>query len=464
MPQASRNHDKIALLRAAAAVSFSFMAWSAIDQLLFASHLRGAQSAIETALGELGFDALIVAAGLERLAFQDDQSYPFRPNPWFTWLVPSPAAPASLVECRPGRMPRLVFSAPQDFWHSPPDVPDASWIELFSLEVLREKNHSVSLLDQSGKVAWLGEEQPPLAHWESNPPALIARLEQARCRKSPWELANLREATRTAVAGHRAAERAFRAGAAEFDINLAFLSAVRQPEPGLPYPPIIALNEHAAVLHYQHRHTRAPARALSLLIDAGTSCRGYASDITRTWAMGPGLFATLVEGMHALQKSLCESVKPGADWRELHLQAHWLIARLLQETGILRLAPDDAVSRGISAAFLPHGLGHLLGLQVHDVGGFSPAAGAAPIPRPPGHPALRLTRPLQPGMVVTVEPGLYFIDSLLAQLKSGPHADAVDWPLVERLAPFGGIRIEDNVVVTEGGHENLTRAAFADVG
>jgi Xaa-Pro dipeptidase len=292
---------------------------------------------------------------------------------------------------------------------------------------------------------------------------LLAHLEQARCLKSAYELACMREATCIGVAGHLAAERSFREGAAEFDIHLAFLAAVRQAGEELPYPPIIALNEHAATLHYQRRDVRAPPRPLSLLIDAGAACRGYASDITRTWAMGPGAFASLIDGTHALQQELCAAVAPGADWRELHLRAHWLVARLLREAGVLRCEPQEAVESGVSAVFLPHGLGHLLGIQVHDVGGLRPAADADPIARPPGHPALRLTRRLEPGMVVTVEPGIYFIDSLLAKLRAGPSAGAVNWPLVERLAPFGGIRIEDNVAVTASGHDNLTRTAFADV-
>jgi Xaa-Pro dipeptidase len=105
----------------------------------------------------------------------------------------------------------------------------------------------------------------------------------------------------------------------------------------------------------------------------------------------------------------------------------------------------------------------MLGLQVHDVAGFRPAADAEPLPRPEGHPALRLTRRLEAGMVVTVEPGVYFIDSLLDRLRAGPHAGAVNWTLVDTLRACGGIRIEDDVVVTATGHENLTRTAFADV-
>lgn len=436
-----------------------------MDEVLHAGHLGGALAAIDTATEELRYDGVVIAAGRERGVFLDDQHYPFRPNPWFTWLVPHAAAPGSLLQLSPGRTPRLHFVAPEDYWHSPPEVPEESWTGRFDLQVCANEEQSVSQVKQSsGRIAWIGEESPPVGSWDANPPALLARLELARSRKSAYELACMREATRIGVAGHLAAERAFRQGAGEYDIHLAFLAAVRQPEAQLPYPPIIALNEHAAVLHYQRRDVDAPARTLSLLIDAGAGWRGYASDITRTWAKGPGLFGSLVDAMHGIQLELCDAVAPGVDWRELHLQAHRLVARVLRDAGVLAMDPQQALETGVSAAFLPHGLGHLLGVQVHDVGGFRAQADADPIPRPAGHPALRLTRPLAPGMVVTVEPGLYFIDSLLARLKSGPHAAAVNWPLVERLAPCGGIRIEDNVVVTATGHENLTRAAFADVG
>lgn len=434
-----------------------------LDDVLYASHLHDVQRELDCALAALGLDALVIAAGREREVFLDDQHYPFRANPWFSWLVPSAAAPGSLLHCEPGRPPRLLFVSPEDFWHSPAEVPDAPWTALVNLEAVRDPAAAVSKVASiKGNVAWIGEENPPYPGWQINPPALLARLEQARCHKSAYELSCLRAASRSGVAGHLAAEQAFRRGAAEYDIHLAFLAAVRQAENCLPYPPIVALNEHAAVLHYQRCDTQAPAHALSLLIDAGTSCHGYASDITRTWAAAPGLFATLVDRMHDVQQELCRQVAPGADWRELHLHAHRLVAQLLREHGVINMAPDDAVASGVSAVFLPHGLGHLLGLQVHDVGGFRPAADAEPIARPPGHPALRLTRRLEPGMVVTVEPGLYFIDSLLAGLRAGPHAGAVNWDLVERLRPCGGIRIEDNVVVTATGGENLTRVAFAD--
>jgi Xaa-Pro dipeptidase len=441
------------------------MATNPLNEVLFAAHLRDTQAALDAAIEALQLDGVVIAAGLEHPVFLDDQHYPFRANPWFTWLVPPPAAPGSLVHLEPGKRPRLLFVAPQDYWMSPPEPPEDPWTGLFDLTVVPDAGAAARLAGQiGGRVAWIGEPAPPVPDWPWNPAGLLARLEQARCLKSAYEIACIREANRIAVAGHLAAEQCFREGGAEFDIHLAYLRAVRQQEHELPYPPIVALNEHAATLHYQRRVPRAPARAFSLLLDAGAACRGYASDVTRTWARGPGPFAELIEAMHEVQQQLCEAVAPGVDWRELHLAAHRLVARVLRDAGLLRMEPDTALERGVTSAFLPHGLGHLLGLQVHDVGGFRPAHDAEPIPRPPGHPALRLTRRLEPGMVVTVEPGLYFIDSLLAKLREGPHAAALNWPVIERLSPCGGIRIEDDVVVTEVGHDNLTRTAFADVG
>ncbi len=112
--------------------------------------------------------------------------------------------------------------------------------------------------------------------------------------------------------------------------------------------------------------------------------------------------------------------------------------------------------------FLPHGIGHLLGLQVHDVGGLQRTGDGGEIARPEGHPYLRLTRPLQPGFVVTMEPGLYFIDQLLEQARADGRGRHINWRRLEPLRAYGGIRIEDDLAVTASGCENLTRDAFAD--
>jgi Xaa-Pro dipeptidase len=115
----------------------------------------------------------------------------------------------------------------------------------------------------------------------------------------------------------------------------------------------------------------------------------------------------------------------------------------------------------VSSAFFPHGLGHGIGMQVHDVAGFHASDAGGTIAKPEGHPYLRLTRQLEPGMVVTIEPGLYFIDMLLAELKNKPVASDINWDKVDAFRKYGGIRIEDDVVCTTGEPENMTRDAFA---
>ena len=135
--------------------------------------------------------------------------------------------------------------------------------------------------------------------------------------------------------------------------------------------------------------------------------------------------------------------------------------KLLAQFGFVRMSAEAIVEKRISAAFFPHGLGHLLGLQVHDVGGHQAGRDGGTIPVPDGHPFLRLTRKLEPRQVLTIEPGLYFIASLLDELRRGPYGKHVDWDKVERFSRYGGIRIEDNVAVTETAPENMTRDAFA---
>ena len=137
------------------------------------------------------------------------------------------------------------------------------------------------------------------------------------------------------------------------------------------------------------------------------------------------------------------------------------VSKEAYEQDIVRMSPEAMVAEAVTSTFFPHGLGHPIGLQVHDVAGFHANEAGDTIPRPAGHPFLRMTRTLEANFVVTIEPGLYFIPMLLAQLKAGPHAAHVNGSKVDHLTKFGGIRIEDEVRATTGIPENLTRDAFA---
>jgi Xaa-Pro dipeptidase len=133
------------------------------------------------------------------------------------------------------------------------------------------------------------------------------------------------------------------------------------------------------------------------------------------------------------------------------------VAALLAEAGVIKVGVDEAVERGLARAFMPHGVGHHLGLQVHDVGGHQAGPDGGTAPPPDDHPFLRNTRTLEPGHLVTIEPGFYFIPMLLEPLRAGEHAAAVDWKLIERLERCGGARIEDDVLCTEDGRRDLSR-------
>jgi Xaa-Pro dipeptidase len=159
---------------------------------------------------------------------------------------------------------------------------------------------------------------------------------------------------------------------------------------------------------------------------------------------------------------LCDRVRAGTHYPDIHAAAHELIGEILAAQQIVHCSASTAVESGLTRTFFPHGIGHLLGLQVHDIGGHqaSPAGGLqAP---PPEHRYLRLTRRLEAGTVVTIEPGLYFIDLLLREARADGRGRDINWDVVAELKPYGGVRIEDDVVATDGSPENLTRDAFAE--
>jgi Xaa-Pro dipeptidase len=432
---------------------------------LFPAHVAELRRRTEAALEAAGFEQLVVHAGRPGDHFLDDRPYPFAVNPHFKHWVPVTDAPDSFLAYAPGARPRLCFHQPADYWHRPPVLPAGAWQHEFDVTVVHEPAAArVVLGADRHRTAFVGEWQRDFEAWgfaAVNPAELLAQLHFRRAVKTPYEIGCLRRASGIAARGHVAARQAFESGASEFEVHLAYCAACGQREADLPYGNIIAFDEGAAVLHYQHLDPRRDVARRSFLIDAGAQYRGYASDITRTWSGGDEQFGALVTAMDALQRDLAAGIVAGRDYRDVHLAAHRAIGALLREAGIIRCNADAAVEQGVTGVFFPHGIGHLLGLQVHDVAGLAAGPSGGEIARPAGHPFLRLTRVLEPGFVVTVEPGIYFIDLLLEAARADGRGRQIAWDAVERLRPFGGIRIEDDVACTTGVPENLTRDAFA---
>jgi Xaa-Pro dipeptidase len=428
---------------------------------LFPDHLRAVMARADAALAAGGFDHLVIPSGRLRYAFLDDRPYPFRINPQFKAWLPVTELTDSWLVYTPGQRPNVVYCQPDDYWHLPPAAPHGFWTDHVDIVVIRDPKDAAVHLPPAGRSAIIGEPEWTLGdHAPNNPDAVIDSLHYARAVKTAYELEAMRMANRRAVRGHRAAHAAFRESRSERAIHEAYLHATGHTDIDLPYGNIVALNEHAAVLHYQHQRHDLPDAHRSFLIDAGADVLGYAADVTRTYG-DDALFRALIDGVEHAQLSLCAMATPGTDYRDLHLEAHRKLASVLEDLGIVRMSPQAQLDSGVSSVFFPHGIGHLLGLQVHDVGGFmaSPAGGA--IDKPDGHPYLRLTRVLEQDHVVTIEPGLYFVPMLLDGLRSGPQAGSIDWAKVDHLSLFGGVRIEDNVRVAAS-PENLTRTAFAE--
>lgn len=433
---------------------------------LYGAHLQEWQRRFTVALETTGFDSVIIYAGEEHVVFRDDAAYPFVAEPYFRAWVPLTRHPGSAIQFEPGKRPRMIYFQDASFWHEPAAEPTGDWLANFDLRCVSSRaERDGALAPLTGRIAALGPiDTDGLGPAIANDPGLLAQLDYTRARKTAYETACIEQANIVAALGHRAAQQAYAEGASEFAIDLAYCEATRQHSTDLPYANIVALNEHAAVLHYQNRRHDKPRTPSSFLLDAGAQCNGYAADVTRTVTQGSKRMRALIDAVNAMQQRLCSLVRGGVDFVSLNEHAHELVAGVLHEQGILRCPATDAYECGITRTFLPHGLGHLLGLQVHDAGGRQASPDGDRREPPPEYPMLRLTRVLEPGFVVTIEPGVYFIATLLDALRSSPQSSSINWAEIEALAQFGGVRIEDDVLVTESGARNLSRPALVAAG
>lgn len=432
----------------------------------YANHLATVRARFDAALAATGFDSVLIYAGQPRVAFLDDNPAPYKVNPLFKYWIPVVESPKSAIYYEPGSKPVVFLFKPRDFWHAEVQIPDEEWQQHVELVVIDDQDKMTAWLgDKIKAAAFIGEDfAEPVASWPMkarNPAALIDHLHFHRAIKTDWEVANMRAANHLAATAHLAARDAFMAGASELEIHHAYLAAINFRESQVPYNSIVALNEHGAVLHYDVYETQAPSESRSFLIDAGALYRGYCADITRTYARQQGFFAELIAAMDTAQQELLAEIKPGVNYYQLHVSQHLKIAAILNQFGLVNGSAESIYEQGYSSAFFPHGLGHFIGLQVHDVGGFLANDRGDTIARDPRHPFLRLLREVEAGQVFTIEPGLYVVDQLLEDFTGNKD---FNWQRIAELRPYGGIRIEDSIVVgAEGKNENLTRDAFAQL-
>ncbi len=308
-------------------------------------------------------------------------------------------------------------------------------------------------------------------HADASAGATVLRLSAAialeRMSKDDAELDDIRSAAAASTAGFEWVYQHAAPGMTEREIQVGMEAQFYAAgAPRVAYDSIVASGPHGAYLHYVYAGddplrpaTRTVEAGDLLLIDAGAQFGGYASDVTRTMVVGADPTDEqefLWKLVLSAQQQTIDMCRPGIVWREVHLAAARILGAGLVEMGLLRGDPAELVTQGAVALFFPHGLGHLLGLSVHDIT-------SIPYSREPSDdPVLSRLGPnrvLGPGMVTTVEPGIYFIDALLGDpARREKYDESVVWERVDELQGFGGIRIEDDVLVTDGGPEVLTAA------
>jgi Xaa-Pro dipeptidase len=436
---------------------------------LYENHLETVCAAVADAIEgskEAGrpFDGVVFHAGTARCYHADDQHIPFRSVFHFLRFVPQDG-PDHLLLVRPGETPRLIRVIPRDFWYEPPAEVTHPFLDLLAVEEVTSAREAAECLGPLARHAYVGND-PAMAEALDlpgkavEPRVLMARLDWHRAYKTPYEVACIQEASQRAARGHAAVRQGFAENRSERDLHAAYLEAAGLLEFDSPYGNIIGWDHHGAILHYQTKESGSPAPGKTLLVDAGAPWLGYASDVTRTYAkpdVHPA-FREALDGMDELELALLNSIEVGGSFVELHRKAHRGVARILHQIGILKVKVDEAIEKKLTLPFFPHGLGHHLGLQVHDVGGRLADPDGTVAEPPEDYPSLRTTRTIEAGQVLTIEPGLYFIPMLLDSLRDGEHAGDVNWALVDELTPLGGIRVEDDALVTDQGPENLTRS------
>ncbi len=399
---------------------------------------------------DLRDDVVLVLAG-EPLPIPGgaDQTYPFLAHAEYAWLTDR-ETPAGVLAFDPRE--GWVDFAPETtvaerVWEGRGDAPG---VPLAGLDAW--------LAARAGRrVVRLGAALPNSGGDDGRALELREAMAHARRPKDEVELARLRAACAATAAGFAHVRPLLRPGVTERQVQVELEAAFfRAGADRTGYGTIVGSGPRSGVLHVEPG-PRAVGAGETVLIDAGAEIRRYTADYTRTYrAPGgdAGFFRELYAVVLALQERAVARCRRGAEWRDVHLAACRDTAAGLVALGLMRGDPDALVERDAHALFFPHGLGHLVGLGVRDASGFLP--GRVRSTRP-GLDMLRTDLPLERDYVITVEPGVYFIPALLRDpVRRGRYADCVAWERVDRLLEFGGIRIEDDVRVTDGDPEVLT--------
>ncbi len=400
--------------------------------------------------------------------------YPYRASSHFLYFAGLPLENAA-IRMESGQLTLFVDeTTPEDaLWHGPQpsrdDIAqrigaDAAYplSELAHLAMgtatLGEKDETVQMMQQAMLTRGI---VTPRYHARSNQ-ALEKAIVQLRIIQDDGAIAAIRRAIAVSVEAHQAGMRMTRKATTEAQIRATMEAVIMAHDMTCAYGSIVTTA--GEVLHNHHYHNRVSAGDL-LLADVGAeTADGWASDITRTWPISGSFSSTqrdLYDIVLAAHDFCIEKAKHGTEYKTIHLIACQIIAAGLVDLGILRGNPEDLVAQDAHALFFPHGVGHLMGLDVHDMENLGDLAGYAEGRQRSdrfGLSFLRLDRPLQVGMVVTIEPGFYQVPGILNDRENRDrYAQMVNWERLEQFSDVRGIRIEDDILITPLGCEVLSK-------
>lgn len=381
-----------------------------------------------------------------------DQTYPFVPHPHYRWLTGS-ARPGGVMAFDPGAGWtdfRVPVSAAEQIWEGVQPSTLGSAQDVAGLPQWLEKRKSRPLAVIGSPAPLAGDAEPTQA--------AFARLEHLRRTKDKHEVTLVQRAIAATAAGFAALPGWLGPGVTEREVGVrleAVFFMAGAAKTG--YGTIVGSGTNSAVLHWPPT-SRAMQAGEIVLVDAGGEVDGYTADVTRVYPVS-GTWTAQQSELYSLllsaQMDAVELCMPGAEWGELHLVTAFRLAEGLRELGILTISGEQAVETEAIALFFPHGLGHMVGMGVRDASGLAPGRTQ---PRTFAGARIRLDLPLQENYLVTVEPGVYFIPALLNDPENrARHAKHIAWDKLDPWLAIGGMRVEDNVLVTAQGPQNLTR-------
>ncbi|KAG5900256.1 hypothetical protein JTB14_018235 [Gonioctena quinquepunctata] len=448
-----------------------------VPQILFETNR---QRLVEK-LKEKHSNSVVVLEGGNEISFYDtDTAYVFRQESYFTWCFGvTEAGCYGAIDVSTGEsylfFPR--FPAEYAIWMGP----------LFTLDEFKNKyavNH-VHFIDETSDVlqkinrATLLTLTGPntdsgltakeayfdgIEKFKVDNKTLFPVIANLRVTKTKYEIEVMKYVIEVSSAAHRHVMRFAKSGVYEYQCESEFLNYCYKNGGcrHVSYTCICGSGPNGAILHYGHAGcpNNYPLKdGIICLFDMGANYFGYAADITVTFPVN-GKFSAdqkmIYEAVLKADLAVIKAGKPGVSWTDMHLLANRTLLEELKKGGLLKGSVDDMMEADLAAIFQPHGLGHLLGLDVHDVGGY--LEGHPERSSRPGVKSLRTARILEENMFLTVEPGCYFIDPLLDQALANPKQSQFLVPKVlERFRGFGGVRIEDDVMVTKDGIVNLTK-------